>query len=531
MIQHPIYLIIVTAITLFLVMIQSVQNERIFKYRLFLSLTSLVISVLAFTLYDQHIKNHTVYNDIYIYFSFAVYAFFFLIIFSVSKTTVLKTNQYQLFVKSIKESRWNVYYLVDKRERIKDISESLLDELGLEKQDVIGKKLFHIFNQTVRFTMLGQNEITNRKLENYYNEYKRNVKAGESEIQELIFLNHVGEKVTLNAMMQPLFVLGQYRGRMVVGEKKSDLELMTVEKNLLEKSKALESIRHKFIATLEISEEGLFYIDLDERIIWASDQLVSFLKLPDNTIDLLDFRRLIHPEDHQKYMTVLNDLSISRQHYTMRFRILVDGRYVWFKERGKRLFEDYESAVIMGTLNPIPVKHFQASQIPILDEMGTLNDMLVHMNQLFLKGKYFQLMIIDLKNIPKINELHGRDLGNVVMGDYIRKMKESFITESGNIYRITGLQFGILLTDPRKIDLLKQGIIHNPRFLNETNQYGSLHIELEVFAGIAVGGSDATDEKTLYECALKALKVAENPQYEGNGFYYKDLAWKKKYEN
>jgi hypothetical protein len=35
----------------------------------------------------------------------------------------------------------------------------------------------------------------------------------------------------------------------------------------------------------------------------------------------------------------------------------------------------------------------------------------------------------------------------------------------------------------------------------------------------------------LYECALKALKVAENPQYEGNGFYYKDLTWKKKYEN
>ena len=35
--------------------------------------------------------------------------------------------------------------------------------------------------------MLGQNEITNRKVENYYNEYKRNVKAGESEIQELIF--------------------------------------------------------------------------------------------------------------------------------------------------------------------------------------------------------------------------------------------------------------------------------------------------------------------------------------------------------
>ena len=52
-------------------------------------------------------------------------------------------------------------------------------------------------------------------------------------------------------------------------KRKTDFDLLAVEKELNERSGELESIRHKFIATLELSEEGLFYIDLDERTIWA----------------------------------------------------------------------------------------------------------------------------------------------------------------------------------------------------------------------------------------------------------------------
>lgn len=40
---------------------------------------------------------------------------------------------------------------------------------------------------------------------------------------------------------------------------------MVVERELKKVDYELESIRHKFIATLELSEDGLFYIDLDEK--------------------------------------------------------------------------------------------------------------------------------------------------------------------------------------------------------------------------------------------------------------------------
>jgi hypothetical protein len=54
-------------------------------------------------------------------------------------------------------------------------------------------------------------------------------------------------------------------------------------------------------------------------------------------------------------------------------------------------------------------------------------------------------------------------------------------------------------------------------------QYGSISVELEVFAGIAIGGSDAHDEHQLYQAALQALKIAENPQFTAHGCYYKDI--------
>ncbi|MBE0700705.1 MAG: PAS domain-containing protein, partial [Acholeplasmataceae bacterium] len=298
LLQHPIYPLIITLFTLFLVIMQSIQNEKVLKNRLIVSFLNITIVVMVFVVYYQTEIIQTVqgYQTAYIIFTFFIYAVFVLVLYSTFKTSTLKANHYQLFVKSIKNSRWNAYYVVDAKERIKDISASLLQELDMEKDDIIGKKLFSVFNKSIRFTKFNSTEINNRALEGYYASYKDNAKPGDSEKQELTFMNTDGNPIILHLVMQPVFVLGKYKGRICVGEKKTDFDLLAVEKELNERNTELESIRHKFIATLEISEEGLFYIDLDERTIWASDTLVSMLNLPGNLLDLTDFRRLIEPE-------------------------------------------------------------------------------------------------------------------------------------------------------------------------------------------------------------------------------------------
>lgn len=523
MIQHPIYPLIIACFTLFLVIIESIQSEKVLKNRMILAFFNIALSVMAFVLYASFILKNATYQTIYIGFNFFVYFVFLIILYSTFKTSTLKANHYQIFIKSIKNTQWNVYYVVDKKERIKDMSSTLLHELNMEKEDVIGKKLFTVFNQSIRFVKRNNQEINNRQLDVYYQTYKDTLKIGDQEIEELLLMNATGQPVLFKMVNQPVYVLGKYKGRMSVGEKKSNFDLLEVEKALNHTNNELESIRHKFIATLELSDEGLFFIDLDERSIWFNDACVKHLGLPGNTLDLTDYRRQIDAEDLKKYLAALGDLTPTQTTYQASYRILVKGRYLWFKEKGKRLFEDLKGSIIMGTLNPIANRHFMSSNIDILDGIKDQHDLLVSMNKLFKNGRYFQLMLIELKNIPKINEDHGRDVGNMMMAEYIKKLKSSFVSESGDIFRMSGLVFGVTITDPRKMELIINGVKSNPTFLNLSMQYGSLSVDLEVFAGIAIGGSDAHQELELYDAAKKALKMAFNPQFTNHCCYYKDL--------
>lgn len=523
LLQHPIYPLVMSVFTLFLVIILSLQSEKIHKNKLILAFLNITLCVMVFVFYNTLIAENDLYQELYIIYNFFVYGLFLLIFYLTFKTAILKANHYQLFVNSIKNSRWNAYYVVDAKESIKDMSLSLLLELGVEKDEIMGKKLFSVLNRTVRFTKLNQSEINNRSLEAYYKTYKETAKPNDSEVQELTFLNTNGNPVILHLVMQPVYVLGRYKGRICVGEKKTDFNLLAVEKELNERNLELESIRHKFIATLEISEEGLFYIDLDQRTIWASDVLVEMIKLPSNTLDLTDFRRLIEPSDLQKYLTLIGDLTVHKKQYKTSYRIMVDGRYVWFKEKGKRLFEDQNVTVIMGTLNPMKTKHFMASNIEALDELKDRHQLMASMHQLFADNRYFQLVVLQLKNIAKINEVHGREVGNMLMAEYIKQVRKSFVTDLGDIYRMTGIEFAVIITDPHKMNSLDTRMKADKKFFNLSMQYGSIEAELEVFAGIAIGGSDQHDEHKLYQAAQQALKVALSPNYDAHCCYYKDI--------
>lgn len=521
--QNPIFPLIMAIFTLFVTIINSIQNERLTKKSLSFSTLNMFFAILVFVFYPTYIESNYLYKEIYSYYSLFVYFYFFIIFLFAFKTAILKANHYQLFVKSIRESNWNAYYIVDRREKVKDISQSFLDELGVEKNEIVGKKLFTVLNKIIRFQQLNGAEITNKQLEHYYANYRKEAKIGDSEIQELVMLNFEGEQVIFKLYMQPVYALGKYRGRIVVGEKKTDFDLLGVEKKLSKSEQTLESIRLKFISTLEISKEGLFSIDLDEKTMWLSSALMKILNLPSSTMNLSDFRNLIYPDDLKNYLTTIGELSLSKQHYTIRYRILKDGHYNWFEERGKRIFDDRYTTTIMGSINPVPVKHFRATNIEVLDVLEGYHQLLVKLNKLVEEDRYFYLMLIELTNIPEINNQYGWEVGNMIMAEYIAKMRSSFVTENGDIYRISGLKFVVIVTNPNKMDTLNKGIRQNPKLLNLDISYGSIKTELIVHAGITISKEDFVQEEKLYQAAEEALKIAKNDKVTHQGIFYMDI--------
>src|SRR5690606_3636811 len=250
LLQHPIFGVIISIFIMILIITESILKERLLKNRLTFSFVNVAFFVLLTFTYETFILAHQDFKVAYVVYTYFNYFIFLVALYQTFRNAILNASQYQLFIKGVKNTKWNVYYVVDHKERIKDISISLLRELNLDKQEVVGKKLFQVFNSKIRFTKMNGEDINDRTLEKYYNDYRKTVKPSDTEDQELHFQNFNGETVILHLNMQPLYVLGKYRGRMCVGEKKTDEALMQVERELKKTDHELESIRHKFIATL-----------------------------------------------------------------------------------------------------------------------------------------------------------------------------------------------------------------------------------------------------------------------------------------
>ena len=61
-----------------------------------------------------------------------VFVLFSLMSFAVVNHSYQKANDYTQFIESLNNTSWNVYFVCDRRDRIKEISESLLLDLGLK---------------------------------------------------------------------------------------------------------------------------------------------------------------------------------------------------------------------------------------------------------------------------------------------------------------------------------------------------------------------------------------------------------------
>lgn len=211
-----------------------------------------------------------------------------------------------LYADSIKSSPWNTFIILDRRDRITDISDNLLEDLQMTKEEVIKQKLFDILNRAIRITQINGKNFSNRDLEDRFNQYKKINEPNENLKLEISFFNAEGDTTIIHLIDQAMFSRLGYYGRFLIGEKKTDFNLLSVEKQLKQTSLQLETLQEQFIATLEVSNEGLAFTDIEDESMWISDNLVEQLGLVSNDIHQEDFLKLMQPDDLSRYLTKAN---------------------------------------------------------------------------------------------------------------------------------------------------------------------------------------------------------------------------------
>ena len=510
MYQHPIIPLLLSIILLIYITKQSFVEHKILKRRLLLAFLLAFSSALLLVFYPEISDSESWKNTVdWILIGLDV-VIGLVLIFSTEMSTSKSQFNKDLFA-TLDQSKY--YVLVDKKNRVKEISTLFVDDLEIDKDAAIKKNIFDIIEKKYRIVAFNGNDASKEDLKIYYNKSNKTEKEMTLEIQD-----DNGDIHAYYFVESPIVVFGKFKGRLFVGEKKGMETLVGMEKNLAESMGELELIKSRFLVMLEKSKEGVFFADINDSSIWVNDVLVEKLALSGNSMSMDEFRRNIHPDDLAMIKAKLAQVNNITPSYTVSYRYNTGTRYAYVKEEGSRI-SNGKAIELCGVISILDGSNYERTQTE-LDNIKGEPEMLSAIKQLFIQKKIFQIVHMRIDSIPDINEKYGRSIGSMALSEYIKLIKHRYV-DANMIYRISGLEFIAFITDYRKMDMLKNALVNGEKLLHVSAEYGSINVKIEVTMGISYS-SDASNPKMALANSKEALRFCSNPKFSSNYVYFKD---------
>ncbi|MDR2822091.1 MAG: GGDEF domain-containing protein [Acholeplasmatales bacterium] len=493
---------------------KSLQKIYLFIIQFIFFLSSILVNTLLFEEIEV--------RDLLLFFILGFDLLFFL-------TSIYLTNRrneyiYSLFVNSIKNSKTNIYILINKNNRVKDISDSFVSEFGLKKKEIVGKKYFDIIKKTIRITKYNGISSDNDDYQKIFYSLVSDLEKNKEVNEEISFQNYNGDTIILSLLTQPTFFLKKYFGRLIIGEKHDSVFLLDLERKIKDLEFENEGLNEKLIAIFESSNDGIYSKDLTQNTIWLNNNLKNTLKINDDIISNSDFKKRIFPEDYSTLEQKISITTKSEPFFSSKYRFLVDGQYIWMVEKGKVLYEDPTGSFIIGNINIINSQgHNEKTDNSFLDNLSNKIDLHVFIKKLIENNRYFNLLLLDISSISTINENKGREIGNIILEQTIKNCCTMLVANEQFIFRYYGPIFALIMTDSRKTQLFESTSTEKKNSLDMNISIGSENIFVPIFAGICGIDNASNTPELIIKHALEALKLAKTGDYNNKICYYKNI--------
>ncbi len=297
----------------------------------------------------------------------------------------------------------------------------------------------------------------------------------------------------------------------------SEFDFYNLEKEIEDVSSASELLRRRFISTIELVNDGISFRDGD--YIFGTDRFVEIIGLEENEFSVESYRSIIHKDDLVQYDMKLDKLSKKYPTYSIKYRVKKEGKYLWISERGKMIIIDKKKSYIT-TVKTMDIKLYPETEVDVLNTLKNSKDLYTEMQKLNRQKKPYHFVMIQLTNIPKINEKYGRDFGDLMMGEYLSKMRFKFIKDNQSLFRISGIKFGLLIKDKSKFDLLDRALVGTGELMTLQMNFGGVTQTVFPNLGIAespYGGKNPDDVLTE---ANTALELSLREDFETSFCFY-----------
>lgn len=512
----PIGVVVLATLLLIIYFKDSYLEHKVLVSRIMYAGTIILIGLLYIVVFYEMIKENVKIVKVANYISYGLYILLAGSYFFVGIRGIYRNHLYRKYLDIIENER--EFVLLDNHNRIRAISKELESNLKQYYKKIYGKNFFLFFDDLFKIETINSVDSSNKDLQKIFFDLNKEIKSRVFK-REIGALDKDKNEVTIICNDYIICENERFIGHVLVGEKRKNDTVLDVEEELMSAAKDLDDIKVKFQATLEMTEEAMMFHSLNDKMLWVNDNMVNLLHLRDNNISFSDFCSLIYQEDLEYYKGIIDNLTRQNPIYETSYRIRIGATYVYVKENGKRLFDASEDQ-IMAYLHVIQANHYERSNIPELDNIKSNAELLAKLDELYKIGRTFQLCTFRMSNLPSINEQNGRDMGNMVLAEYVKAICKNFVDDD-LIYRTSGLEFSFIIIDYRKMDLLSQALKKN-QILNASLKYGSNQIQTEVYMGIATS-NDAPGKNHLIEATKKSLRAAMMPQMRTNYIYYTDI--------
>jgi PAS domain S-box-containing protein len=301
----------------------------------------------------------------------------------------------------------------------------------------------------------------------------------------------------------------------------SEFDYYEIEEEMEALSNATELLRKRFISTIELLNDGISFSDEGEKS-FGTDRYISILGLKNNEFNKETQENLIYKDDLVQYKSVIEKLSKKNPIYSTTYRVEKDGTSLWIKEVGKKIYLNKKTSII-SIIKPMDIRQFPVTEIEVLNNLPGDKKMYNEMQRLSKNKQPFNLVLMQLSNIPKINEKYGRDVGDLMMGEYLKKTRFNFIKDDISLYRMGGIKYGLIIKDEKKYEILERALIGGGDLLNMKMIFGGITQTIYPNFGISESPYMGKNTDKVIEEAQEALKITLKDNSSINYCFYDKL--------
>ena len=288
----------------------------------------------------------------------------------------------------------------------------------------------------------------------------------------------------------------------------TEYDYFDLEKSYYSLKDDKEKLRQRFLSTISLIDEGMIFYENGNKDVILSDFAYEIFG-GKQSLTLEEHALRINQIDRGEYLNTIRNISKKNLSYEIKYRITKNDEIFWVLERGHYIGVDNKKSII-ATIKPLDVKLYKSTSYFDIDSLYGEDKMYPILKELRDTKKPYSFIYFELTNIPTINAKYSREVGSLMMNDYLKLIKNRYQRDINKFYRISGIRFIFLIDNQRDYEEFHRDLINNQSELYNTRIQisGIKDVIVPNFGVVNIQGNKPVDSLDLYKLATRLLDEA-----------------------